>query len=379
MTTLARQFFGIATDRTFRPTRPAVIAVTLTALFCFLFVAQHVIDAGFIRRDIAALQAGEEWKTGGWLSQLVLNAVGVIRDLELQQLILSLAAASVAGVLMGVLYVRLRRNGWFIVGALVVLVAIGGHALVLYAISAASRSIPLYFALAAMIPVIRHLEDVGDVQSAIGLGLMMPLLLLAGPSTTPLVLVFALGAALANKDARQDSRAFFAMLLVAVLPTVIVGIAIVGFAAQARLDIVGVLLPYLPAYSSVAIGDWQGALLRLFIYAPVMVVPIVYCFAPRLPEKRHVWSALAVVVLPTYLAVGNAIFPWNIPLHAPAVALLATFASWLAVVRLSLLLRMAAIMLLLAATAASWSQNTYWHDAEWTAALFSPIGAPAGT
>jgi hypothetical protein len=83
-----------------------------------------------------------------------------------------------------------------------------------------------------------------------------------------------------------------------------------------------------------------------------------------------------VVALPVYLAVGNAIFPWNIPPHAPAVALLATFASWLAVVRLSLLLRLAAIALLLAATAASWAQQAYWADPAWTAALFSPIGAP---
>ena len=32
------------------------------------------------------------------------------------------------------------------------------------------------------------MEDVGDVQATIGLGLLMPLLLLAGPLTTPLIL-----------------------------------------------------------------------------------------------------------------------------------------------------------------------------------------------
>ncbi|RYE87633.1 MAG: hypothetical protein EOP19_03740, partial [Hyphomicrobiales bacterium] len=313
--------------------RPATVTVTVVALAFFLLAAQLVIDAGFLRRDVAALQDGEAWKTGGWLSQLVLRVVGLIPDVDLQQSALSLLAAATAGLLFGVLYHRMRANGWFWFGSMVTLLAVATHAEVLYAITAASRGLPLFFAFAALIPAIRSLEDVGDVQSTIGLGLLMPLLLLASPITTALIVPFAIGAALSDPDGRRDPRAFVAMLLVALLPTLIVAIGIVGFLAQAGLDVAEALLPYVATYGNLHIGDVAGSLSALVVFAPVLLVPLLYCVWPNI-EDRHVVSALAVVALPLYLAVARTVFTTQMQAFVPAVALLASFASWLALVRL---------------------------------------------
>ncbi len=358
--------------------RLPTIAVTVTALTAFLWIAQHVIDNGFLRRDIAALQAGEAWRTGGWLSHVVLRIVSLIPSTPLQQAVLSLTAAAAAGLLFGVLYHRLRANGWFVIGSVLTLIGLGLHADVLYAITAASRGLPLYFAFAALIPAIRGIEDVGDVQSAIGLGLLMPLLLLASPITTLLIVPFAIGAALAEPDGRRDPRAFFAMLLVAVLPSLIVAVGIIGFTVQARLDLADVLLPYAATYGNIRLGDIGTSLLSLAAFTPVMVVPLVYCFWPDLQEKRHVFSAVAVIALPVYLAVARVVLATEMQPFVPAVAMLAAFASWLAVVRLPFPLRLFALIMLGVSVILSWTFTGLWDDPLWKAALFSFVPGDVG-
>jgi len=353
--------------------RTATAIVWIVSLAALLLIAWHVIDAGFVRRDIEALRAGEAWHTGGWLSQLVLSLVGLVPNLEWQQSMLSLTAAVVAGLAFGLLYDRLRANGWTIVGSALMLLFLGSHANVLYTITAASRGLPLYLAFAVIIPAIRKMEQVGDVQSTIGLGLLMPLLLLAGPLTTPLIIPLALGAALADPDGRRDARAFVAMLLVAIIPALIVAIGVVGFVAQSGIGIENVLLPYVGTYGALQLGDVRQSLGILFTFAPVAIVPIVYCVWPNLPEKRHVWSALAVVAMPAYLACARVIFSSAMQPFVPAVALLAAYVSWLCVVRLPTLLRVLAIIVLAVAVAVSWTQTAFWDDAGWKAALFSGL------
>jgi len=354
-----------------RVLRPATIIVWVLALTVFLSIAQYVISAGFVRRDIEALQAGEAWRTGGWLSQLVLSLVGLLPNVGWQQTALSLTAAVVAGLAFGILYDRMRSSGWTILGAALVLAAFAAHAQVLYSITAASRGLPLYFAFAALIPAIRQIERVGDVQSTIALGLLMPLLLLAGPLTTPLVLPLALGAALADPDGRGDPRAFVAMLLVALLPTIIVGIGVVGFVAQSGIGVENVVLPYFATYGALALNDPAASLGVLFSFAPVAIVPLLYIVLPNLPERRHVWSACAVVALPLYLAVARVAFNSPMQPFVPAVALLAAYISWLCVVRLPFTLRILALAMLVVAAIASWTLTGLWTDQEWRGALFS--------
>lgn len=354
-----------------RLVRPATVLAALVSMAIFMLLARHVVDAGYLRKDIAALQAGDAWHTGGWLSQVVLRVVALLPETQLQQTVLSVIASVASGVALGVLYDRLRANGWFAAGAVLTLLAVGLHAGGLYTLTASSRAIPLYIAFAALIPAIRSMEDVGDVQSAIGLGLLMPLLLLASPITTPLILPFAVGAALADRDGRRDARAFVAMLLVALLPTLIVALGIIGFLVQSGFDLALALVPYAQAYSSFAWGDWRGSFGGLLAFAPVLFVPLVYCVWPNLPERRHVFSALAVVLLPLYLALARTVLNTIMTPIVPALALIACLVSWLAVVRLPMALRVAALALLALSAVLSWTQTGVWDDPEWKAALFN--------
>lgn len=358
--------------------RPATVTIAVIALSVFLLLAQMVIDAGFVRRDIEALQAGEAWKTGGWLSQVVLRLIGLIPDAELQQSVLSLLAALTVGLLFGALYHRMRANGWFWFGSMVALLALAGHAQVLYAITAASRDLPLFIAFAALIPGIRAMEDVGDVQAAIGLGLLLPLLLLASPVASLLILPVGIGAALSDPDGRRDPRAFIAMLLVALLPTVIIAVGILGFLVQARMDLAEALLPYIVTYGALNVGDVAGSLSTLVVFAPVLLVPLLYCIWPGLPERRHVSSALAVIVLPLCLAVARAVLNTEMEVFVPVVALLVAFSSWLAVVRLPFTLRLFALAMLALSAVLSWLLVAYWDDPAWKAALFVPFGTTSG-
>ena len=113
-----------------------------------------------------------------------------------------------------------------------------------------------------------------------------------------------------------------------------------------------------------------GSVSALVVFAPVMLVPILSCIWPQI-ERRHVVSALAVVALPFYLAVARTIFTTQMQPFVPAVALLAAFASWLALVRLPLTLRIFALLMLALSVVLSWLQVGYWDDPAWKAALFS--------
>jgi len=98
--------------------RIVTFAVMLAALLIFLWIAEKVMEAGYLRRDIVALETGDAWRHGGWLSQLVLTLVGLLPGERLQEVVLSLTSAAVAGVALGGLYHRLRATGWIAAGAL---------------------------------------------------------------------------------------------------------------------------------------------------------------------------------------------------------------------------------------------------------------------
>ena len=355
--------------------RPATVMWSLGALVLLLLVALQVLAAGYVRHDVVQLQAGEAWRSGGWLSQLVLHVVDLLPGAALQHMVLSVLAALVCGFAVGALYDRLRVNGWFRIGAFAVLVSLPLHAGLLHTLSASASDIPLYFAFAALIPVIRALEDVGDVQSAIGLGLLLPLLLLASPAATLLILPLAIGGALADPDARRDPRAFVAMMLVTVLPSIIVALGIVGFIAQSGLDLAEALLPYVHAYRGLHFDSamFLHGLFALLAFAPVLLVPLLYCVWPNPAGRRPIVSALAVVALPLYLVLARASLPIDMAAIVPPLALIAAFVSWLAVVRLPLGLRVLSLLMLALSVAASWTLTGFWDDPAWKTALFSAL------
>ena len=188
-------------------------------------------------------------------------------------------------------------------------------------------------------------------------GLVLPLLLLAGPATTLLIVPLAIASALANPDGRSDRGAFVALLVVAMMPTLIMVVAVFGFGLAAGIDPAELILPYAHAFSGMRFATFGSALNDLLILAPVAALPIVHCFFAD--RRRRLVSALAVVGLPLYLALGNAVFPWHLPVWTPAAALLACFAAWLAVARVRGPFRVAALLLLAGSAAASWLLPRY--------------------
>jgi hypothetical protein len=196
---------------------------------------------------------------------------------------------------------------------------------------------------------------VGDVQAEMSFGMVLPLLFLAGPTMTLLVPVLAVFGAASDREARSDIRAFVAMFLVAVLPTLLIVTGMFGMlggAEAARLLHDG----YLARFSAYQLAPHAVAPLLLMTAATILPFGLViaaYCLQPD--RRRQVWSAIAVIALPGYLIGGAFIFHWPMLVSTPAAVCLAAFASWLSVARLSPAMRRAAILLVLLVAAASWT------------------------
>lgn len=341
--------------------------VWLLAGVVFAAVGLRLANHDFVSADLAALWTARGAATDGvWLSSLLLEALAWLPDVYAQAL-LSLVSGVAAGFGAALLLVNLRRNEWPFWQAALVVALLASNALILYAVTAAHGAIPLIFACALMIPFIRRLESVGDVQAEMGFGLVLPLFLLAGPATAPLVPLLAVMSALTDPTARRDWRAFIAMFLVAILPSLIVlaGLLTINFHHGRTLQ--DFLAPYLALYGREHVAYGIDALLNLAIFAPVALVPIIYCLAPD--RRMKPLSALAVIALPLFLALARALFGWDVAAWAPAAALLGGFCAWLAVSRLSRNFRLAAIALMLVSAASGWTLQQLWAAPDWTQGL----------
>ncbi|WP_417309584.1 hypothetical protein [Devosia sp.] len=358
--------------------RAGVVAVVVIAALVFGFAGLRVIHGGYPRADLGAILTGEIWREGGWLSHAVLHFVSLFPRGPGREIALSVIMAIAGGIGFGWLYYLLRTNYWSIPIAVTAVVALGLHTGLLYGITAESRYLPIYFVVAAMVPAIRHIEEVGDVQSAIGLSLLLPLLLLASPVTTLFILPLALAATLADPDGRSDPRAFVAMLLVATLPTVITIIGILGFLAQAGLDLSTAILPYVKLYSSWHIGDILGSVTALAVFAPVLVVPLLYCVWPSLPQRRSIFSALAVIVLPLALSVARVVLDTDMPGFVPPVTLLTAFICWAGIIRLPRTLQIFSVLLLVLSAISSWYFAGFAEQPRWAAALLYDVPGNIG-
>ena len=144
------------------------------------------------------------------------------------QAMLTAFSAAVIGVLLFWLYRRLRYNAWPAAEAGVVVAALAVNAIVVAAVIADHNAIPAAVACAALIPAIRRLESVGDVQAEMSFGLVLPLLFLARPTTSLLIPILAAFGAFSDPTARSDRRAFVAMFLVAIMPSLLIVVGMIG-------------------------------------------------------------------------------------------------------------------------------------------------------
>ena len=293
--------------------------------------------------------------SGAWLTELAVWALQLLTAFAPMETLLSVFSAAVLGVLSAYLLRRLLYNGWPLTEAAVFLGALAANALVLRGVASDQAAIPIMVALAAVVPGLRRLEAVGDAQAEMSFGLVLPLLFLAGPATAILALPLALLGALLDPLARRDHRAFIAMFLVALMPTLLVVVGIAAFAGWQEILAVGrVYASFLtPEPSS---WDVAARFLRAFAVAagPLVPVFVIYCVSGD-DRRRQPLSAAMVWALPACLVLGAILFSWPIAPAVPAFAFLGAFAAWLAVARLHPALRQTAIAITVVATIASWA------------------------
>ena len=292
---------------------------------------------------------------GAWLSDLVARPIVALPWPWPLETVLAVVAACVLGILIAWLYERLVYNDWTHFEALLFVVFLTGSSAIIGSVTGDHRAIATMAACIAVVPGIRRIESVGDVQANMSFGLVLPLLFLAGPPLAPLILPLALFGALADPIARHDWRAFVAMFLVAIMPTLLVFTGMIGlFGIPEVVRLVTEV--YVPAFSF-ARHDHAAtqALVTQFVYTvlPFAIVTVAYLF---MRDRR--WqpvSAIAVIALPIYLVSGAIVFSWPTSPSLPTVAFLAAYTSWLSVARLRPVFRWVSIALMLLTAAVSWS------------------------
>jgi hypothetical protein len=335
--------------------RPTWVAATAAGLLIVLVWYLHVAGELSAYAPTDGFTLSVETQGGEWLSDLLVHVVGVLPPDWSLNVARALVCAGVLGFLIGWLYQRLIYNDWAHLEALLLVGFLGANAVVISAVMGDSRPLATMIACIAVIPGIRRIESVGDVQANMSFGLVLPLLFLAGPATTPLILPLCLFGALADREARHDMRAFIAMFLVAIMPTLLVITGMLGmFGNHEFVRLVQEI--YVPAYTPHRLD--AVSTVDLLTVAAYTILPFVIVTAAYMLVRDRRWqpvSALSVVALPLYLVVGSIVFSWPVSATLPTAAFLGAFASWLSVARLSAVCRRVSIALMMLTAGLSWS------------------------
>ncbi len=292
---------------------------------------------------------------GNWLAELVARLAGALPVSWPPETALMVFAAIFMSLLISWLYERLLYNDWTTLGALVFVAAFTANAAIAGIVASGQWAIATMVACILVVPGIRRIESVGDVQANMSFGLVLPFLFLAGPAMAPLIPPLALFGALADRDARRDIRAFIAMYLVAIMPTLLVLAGMVGmFGLDETIRIVTEI--YVPAFTPVPAGE--GAIHALSTVAVYTILPFALLIGAYMFAVDRRWqpvSAVAVLALPLYLILGARFFGWPMAPTLPLVAFLGGFASWLSVARLRPNFRRLALALMILTAALSWT------------------------
>ena len=330
------------------------MAIAATAAGFFILLLWH-LHAGVGNGILPVPSASAGLDGGAWLTDLVARPIMALPWPWPLETVLAVVAACVLGILIAWLYEWLVYNDWTRFEALLFVVFLTGSSAIIGSVTGDHRAIATMVACIAVVPGIRRIESVGDVQANMSFGLVLPLLFLAGPPLAPLILPLALFGAQADPVARHDWRAFVAMFLVAIMPTLLVFtgmIGLFGIPEVVRL----VTQVYVPAFS-LARADHAAtqALVTQFVLTvlPFAIVTVAYLFTRD--RRWQPVSAIAVVVLPLYLVSGAIVFSWPMSPLLPTVAFLAAYTSWLSVARLWPVFRWVSIALMFLTAVVSWS------------------------
>ena len=345
-----------------RPRRDwAVPAGLLVAIF-FLFIGGNLAGNGAVSQvDLAGALPLPGWENGSLLRVLALwiaNWLAAI-DANAALMLVYVLMASVGAFLA---YRFLRVSDWPAVQALVALALVASHGLLIYATTTTSREFLILLAAAALIPAQRRLEAVGDVQSIINYGLTLPLLLMAGPPLAALIPLLVLAVPFREAEARRKPQVFAAMLLVALVPTLIIITGVCAMATRAGIGIDVLVQPFVELFVPVR-RPVALMMLLLVATAPVALVLVIH---GAIPDRRSKpLTTLVALALPLYLAIGNSLFDWQLAPWTPAAAMMATALGWLCATRVRPWTRWLVLSVLLVSSLASWLLVRLWADPAW--------------
>jgi hypothetical protein len=323
--------------------RPVFVAAGVAAL---LLVGLTLLPAA------SSAAVGHE---GNWLGEFVARFAGMLPSFPPPETALIAFAATLMSLLIAWLYERLLYNDWSTPAALVFVAALACNAAIPGVVASGQWAIATMVACILVVPGIRRIESVGDVQANMSFGLVLPFLFLAGPAMAPLILPLALFGALSDGDARRDIRAFIAMFLVAIMPTLLIltgMLGMFGFAETGRI----IAEVYVPAFTPSPSG--LEAIHPLLTVAAYMILPFALLIGTYMFAIDRRWqpvSAAAVLALPLYLVAGACYFGWAMAPSLPLIAFLGAFGSWLSVARLRPNYRRLALALLVLTAMLSWS------------------------
>lgn len=343
-----------------------VPAGMLVACLLLLIGGNLAGNGGFAPVVLTDAVAVPGWEQGSLLRVLSVWVAGWFTFALDPDTALVLVYVGMASLAAAVAYGALRGSDWPALPALLLLALMATHGIVLSSVTLATHELLLLLAAGTLIPAARRLEAVGDVQSIINYGLTLILLLLAGPPLAALIPLLVLAVPFREAEARQKPSVFGAMLLVAVVPTLIIMVGVIAMAAQAGLSLTVLVQPFVDAFvranSPVALP-----VVLMLVAAPIGLIVIMHSVLPD--RRRKVATSLLTVLLPAYLLVGNSVFAWGLAPWLPAAALLATTLGWLCATRLRHWQQWLALALLAFGNLGSWAVTSIWADPDWLAAL----------
>ena len=340
--------------------RPAAIGL-LTAMV-LLLLGGNLAGNGALERSVAAQDMLLRWEQGSLLQGLIDWLAGWFIGVVDLRTALALIYITVAAVGAAALFRQLRTSDWPLVPAVLALLLVVSHPMLLQTVTTAGPEFLIVIATALLIPGRRGLEAVGDAQSVINYGLILPLLLMAGPSLAALIPFLLLAVPLSDPEARRRPRAFLAMLLVGIVPVLIIVLGVVVIAARSGIGPGALIAPFMRAFEAQQ-SSLMGPVALMALSAPVGFAVLLHALIPD--RRRKVFTSAMVAVVPLYLAVGNSLFAFNLSPWLPAVALMAAALGWLAATRIRSWMHWLVLLLLLAGSAASWWLAPHWSQPGW--------------
>lgn len=348
-----------------RPSRYPFLVGGLAAMG-LLLLGGNLAGNGAFASGATAEGLVRYWQQGSLLQLLAGWIAGWFGFAVDQPTTLALGYVALAAAGAATVYRRLRDSDWPLLQAILAMVLVSSHAMLLQMVTGVGPQLLILITVYTLIPGWRALAAVGDTRAVVNYGLILPLLLLAGPALAALVPLLVLAVPFSEAEARRKPRVFMAMLLVGIVPSLIVLLSVVILVARAGIGPDDIIVPLVQAFQP-GRQPLLAPIMLMVLTAPVGLAALLHACIPD--RRRQILTSALVVALPLYLAIGNSFLSFQLAPWLPAAALLATSLGWLGATRVRAWMRWVVLALLLGGCAASWWLAPAWAEPAWLEGL----------